>query len=95
MTAGGLEVEYDGDTINIVNEGKKIKFKKNIEEITFSAKQSRENGQKVIFITERCVFELREDGLILTEIAKGVDVEKDILSVMEFRPQISKDLKFM
>lgn len=95
MTAGGLEVEYDGDEIKIVKEGKKIKFKKEIEEITFSSKQSRENNQKVIFITERCVFELDEEGLVLTEIAKGINIEKDILSVMEFVPKISSDLKFM
>ena len=47
------------------------------------------------FVTERCVFELREDGLYLTEIANGIDLEKDIISQMEFYPKIADDLKII
>ena len=52
-------------------------------------------GQKAVYVTERAVFELTKDGLILTEVAPGVDVEKDILAQMEFKPVISPDLKKM
>ena len=48
-----------------------------------------------MYITERCVFKLTPDGLLLTEIAPGVDLEKDILAHMEFKPLISEKLKLM
>ena len=48
-----------------------------------------------MFITERAVFKLTPEGLLLTEIAPGVDLEKDILSQMDFKPIISRDLKLM
>lgn len=95
MTSDGLKTKYDGEKLNIVSEGKKIKFKKKIDEITFSAYQSRVNNQNVILVTERCVFKFDEDGLILSEIAPGIDIEKDIFGVMEFRTRVSDTLKIM
>ena len=67
-----------------------------MEHITFSGHYSREKGvQKVFYITERAVFRLTDQGLTLTEIAPGADLEQDILGKMEFRPAISPDLKLM
>lgn len=95
MTADGLEVGIKDNKLSIEKEGKKIKFKKKIEEVTFSAEESLKLGQEVIFVTERCVFSLEEDGLCLVEVADGVDVERDILKNMEFAPRISDKLKTM
>ena len=95
MTAGGLVTEVRDGRLVIVQEGKKKKFIKEIDEITFSAEESLESGQNVIFVTERCVFALREGGIELVEIAPGVDLDKDILGQMDFRPMIAEDLKVM
>ncbi|MBV5331125.1 3-oxoacid CoA-transferase, partial [bacterium] len=53
------------------------------------------SGQPVLYITERAVFCLKEDGLHLTEIAPGLDVEKDVLAHMDFRPIVDPELKAM
>lgn len=95
MTAGGLKTRVENGNLIIEKEGSKKKFLSSVEEVTFSAKQSREIGQNVIFVTERCVFKLGENTLILTEIAPGVDINKDILEQMEFEVEISSDLKIM
>lgn len=95
MTAGGLRVGIENEKLNIEKEGRKIKFKNKVEEITFSAKESLKLGQDVIFVTERCVFSLEEDGLCLIEIAEGIDIEDDILKNMEFTPRISEELRTM
>jgi propionate CoA-transferase len=95
FTAGGLKVETGSGKLEILQEGKAKKFIEEVEQITFSGDVARENSKKVIYITERAVFELNPEGLTLTEIAPGINLEKDILSQMNFRPLIAKDLKLM
>lgn len=63
--------------------------------MSFSEKDAIKTGKKVKYITERGVFELTKDGLMLIEIAPGIDLEKDILSKMEFKPLISDNLRIM
>ena len=95
MTAGGLKESIEDGKLVILQEGKKIKFKKSVEQITFSAKFSSMRRQKVLFITERCVFQVTEEGLKLTEIAPGISIEKDILPFMEFTPIIPETVALM
>ncbi|MBS4536410.1 acyl CoA:acetate/3-ketoacid CoA transferase [Clostridium sp. D2Q-14] len=95
FTAGGLKVDISEGKLNILQEGKIKKFLESVEQITFSGEYASEIGQKVLYITERAVFKLSSEGLILTEIAPGVDLQKDIIDLMEFKPIISKDLKTM
>jgi propionate CoA-transferase len=76
-------------------EGVGNKFVKEVEHRTFSAEQSLKNGQEVLYITERCVFKLIQNGVTLVEIAPGIDLEKDILEKMEFQPLVDTHLKQM
>ena len=71
------------------------KFVREVEHRTFSAGEALRRGQPVLYITEHCVFGLREGGLELLEIAPGIDLERDLLAQMDFRPIISADLRTM
>lgn len=95
FTSGGLEVNVQDGKLHIVKEGKHKKFVKQVEQITFSGEYALEHGQKVSYVTERAVFGLEPEGLVLLEIAPGVDLEKDIFAHMPERPAISPDLKLM
>ncbi len=95
FTAGGLKVKADNGKLVIENEGKVKKFIKEVEQVTFSGDYAIEKGQPVKYITERAVFELTKKGITLTEIAPGIDLQKDVLDLMEFKPAISDDLKEM
>jgi propionate CoA-transferase len=94
LTVGAKYSLQDG-RLTIAKEGTKKKFVRHVEHITFSGKYAQKTGKKVLYVTERAVFSLEEDGLTLIEIAPGLDVEKDVVSAMEFRPTISPTLKEM
>ncbi|WFD10313.1 acyl CoA:acetate/3-ketoacid CoA transferase [Tepidibacter hydrothermalis] len=93
--AGGLKTEIANGKITILQEGRSVKFKDTVEQITFSADYAKESGQEILYITERAVFKLTDNGPTLIEIAPGIDLQKDILDQMEFKPCISDDLKEM
>jgi propionate CoA-transferase len=95
FTAGGLKVKVEDGNLSIVHEGMAKKFLNHVEQITFSGKYALSIKQPVMYITERAVFELKEEGLTLTEIAPGVELERDILNLMEFKPIVSPELKIM
>jgi propionate CoA-transferase len=84
FTAGGLEVAITDGRLRIVKEGKARKFRSAVGQITFAAARALKTGQPVLYVTERCVFALSEDGLRLVEVAPGVEVERDILPHMDF-----------
>ncbi len=90
FTAGGLDIEIIKSGIKVKQEGRAQKFKQKVQQITFSGDFARETEQPVLFVTERCVFEISPEGMKLIEIAPGVDLEKDILAQMEFEPVIEK-----
>ena len=85
----------DDGRLVIVKEGTIKKFLNKVEQIGFSGKYALSVGKKVVYVTERAVFELTQDGLMLTEIAPGIDLEKDVLPYMEFKPAISPNLKLI
>ncbi|MCD8144755.1 MAG: acyl CoA:acetate/3-ketoacid CoA transferase [Oscillospiraceae bacterium] len=95
FTAGGLKVRCEDGKLSILQEGKHVKFKNTVEQITFSGEYANDTNQDITYVTERAVFRLTPEGLMLTEIAPGVDLEKDVLGQMEFKPLISAELKEM
>lgn len=86
LEAKGLKVALANGRLDIVQPGTIPKFIAEIAQITFSASQARRQRQDVLFVTERAVFRLGPDGLVLTEVAPGLDVERDIVERMGFRP---------
>lgn len=95
FTAGGLKISIKNGKLSIEKEGKVKKFIDQVEHVTFSGKYAVKKGQPVIYITERCVFELTPEGMKLTEIAPGIDLEKDILAHMDFKPFIPETVALM
>jgi propionate CoA-transferase len=92
FTAGGLEVEIHYGKLKIVKEGRARKFVNNVEQITFSGPYASRKSQPVIYVTERCVFQLTPGGLELIEVAPGIDIDKHILAHMDFKPIINKPM---
>lgn len=90
FTVGGLEVVVEDGKVNIVKEGRNRKFLNSVEQITFSGKFAQKRKQPVYYVTERCVFQLKEKGLELIEVAPGVDIDKHILPYMAFKPIINE-----
>jgi propionate CoA-transferase (EC 2.8.3.1) len=95
FTAGGLKEEIKDGRLSIIEEGKIKKFIKDVEHVTFNAKYARKANHNVVYVTERCVLTLGQNGPIVKEIAPGINLEKDILSQMEFKPEIADDLHEM
>ncbi|MDQ1278735.1 MAG: propionate CoA-transferase [Thermodesulfobacteriota bacterium] len=95
FTAGGLAVSVVDDKLQIDQEGREQKFVNQVEQITFSGRYAVERRQPVLYVTERCVFRLCQEGMELIEIAPGVDLEKDILAKMEFVPVMKTPPKLM
>jgi len=95
FTAAGLKALVAGGQLKIKQEGTFKKFLKQVEHVTFSGAYAQSNQQPVLYITERCVFRLTPEGMTLTEIAPGIDLEKDILAQMDFKPMIAPDLNAM
>ena len=95
FTTGGLKTEVKDGKFYILQEGRHKKFIKDVEHITFSGDYARDSGQNVLFVTERAVFELTTDGMVLREIAPGIDLQKDILDLMDFEPIIPEAPKLM
>jgi len=88
--AQGTELKWSDGRLTVERPGKLRKFVKQVGRITFAASYARKTGQEVLYITERAVFGLDQDGLSLIELAPGIDIDRDILPYMEFRPRIDR-----
>jgi propionate CoA-transferase len=94
MTIGGKHDIVDGK-LKITAPGKGGKFLKKVDQISFNGNDVAKRGQEIYYVTERAVFKLIDGKVTLIEYADGLDVEKDILAFMDFKPEISPDLKPM
>lgn len=92
FSANGLSVSLDQGKLRIEKEGSLRKFIRQVEQVTFSGAYAAANAQEVLFVTERCVFCLDPKGLTLTEVAPGIDIERDILARIDCALVISDEL---
>ncbi|MCP3870387.1 MAG: acyl CoA:acetate/3-ketoacid CoA transferase [Gammaproteobacteria bacterium] len=90
FTAGGLKVGIENGELTILQEGRSRKFVRQVKQVSFSGEYSITRNQPVYFVTERCVFRRGQKGLVLTEVAPGIDIERDILAHMDFTPIIKE-----
>jgi propionate CoA-transferase len=95
FTAGRTEMSWPGGVTRIARDGGGPKLVQAVEQITYSGPYGRERGQRVLYVTERAVFRLGDTGLELIEIAPGIDLERDVLARMSFRPSVSPQLATM
>lgn len=95
FTAGGTRFVIQDGRLGIEKEGRLKKFVQKVQHITFSGRYGSKSGRRILYITERCVFSLCNEGLELIEIAPGVDLKKDILDLMDFEPIVPRPPKLM
>ncbi|MBI2468402.1 MAG: 3-oxoacid CoA-transferase [Candidatus Rokubacteria bacterium] len=96
LTAGGLEIEPDGRSgVRLAREGRTRKWVRRVEQVTFNGRYALARGQAVMYVTDRAVFRLTPEGLELTEIAAGIDVERDVLQQIEFPVRVARELRPM
>lgn len=95
FTAKRFQCQVGDGRLRITQEGQIRKLVSEVDQITFSGRYARALGKDVLYVTERAVFELTQAGVVLKEIAPGVDLERDILSQMAFRPILDEDLVVM
>ncbi len=95
FTAGGLKTVIEQGKLTILQEGKAVKFTKDIEHITFSGTEGIRKDQNVTYVTERCVIKLKPEGLTVVEIAPGIDLQKDIIDQSGVPLKADKNLRMM
>ena len=88
-------MRIDHGELVIETEGALKKFVEQVEQRTFSGRQAVADRKRVLYVTERCVFTLTGDGLTLTEVAPGIDIEKDVLAQMGFTPLVPHEPSLM
>jgi acyl CoA:acetate/3-ketoacid CoA transferase len=91
----GARLEVGDGKLKILQEGKSRKLVSAVEHVTFSGQMARNRGQRVTYITERCVLSLDTDGMTVREVAPGVDVQRDVVAQSDVALRVAPDLKTM
>jgi propionate CoA-transferase len=95
FTAGKREISVEEGRLVISRDGVVPKLVQRVSAVTFSGPRALAQGQQALYVTERCVLELRPQGLTVTEIAPGVDLERDVLAMARFKLHVADDLREM
>lgn len=95
FTGKGLQVSFRDGKLHIDQEGSLIKFVRELQQVSYNGALARKKGQRMHYVTERAVFELRPGGLTLTELAPGIDLQTQVLDLMEFRPLMADTIREM
>lgn len=95
FTAGPSHIRLSDKGLDIISDGAGIKFVPEVFKVFFSGREAQKYQKDILYVTERAVFRLSEKGVVLEEVAPGVDLEKDVLGKMNFRPIIAPKLDSM
>ncbi|TDE89489.1 acyl CoA:acetate/3-ketoacid CoA transferase [Occultella glacieicola] len=95
FTAGRRQIDVGADGLGIVADGPHTKLVPEVAAVTFNGQLALSRGQRVTYVTERCVMQLRPEGITVTEIAPGVDLDRDVLARSAFGLLVSDDLRLM
>ena len=95
FNAGGLKTQAGEGKLSVVQEGKTSRVVDKVQGVCFNGPKMHREGKEVLYVTERAVFRLTAQGPVLCEVAPGVDIERDVIGRMGFRPVIAADLKPM
>jgi len=95
FTGGQSKMEVSSEGLRIITDGAVSKFVPSVYRIFFSGKEAIKHGKEILYISERAVFRLTAEGVVLEEIAPGIDLDKHVLQKMEFQPKISPKLRLM
>ncbi len=90
MTSSGLVTRVESGQLVIEVEGRIKKFVADVDQVSFSGALAAATGRCILFVTERAVFRLTPEGLQLIEIAPGIDLQRNVLDMMDFRPVINE-----
>ena len=91
----GAEISLSGQGVEVVKPGKFTKMVDRVEHVTFSGRRAMEQGQKVLYVTERCVIRLTPAGLVATEVMPGIDAARDIVAASGGRVRVAENAKTM
>jgi propionate CoA-transferase len=92
---GETRINILNNNVNIIQDGTVPKFVDKVFKVVFSAKQAIKFQKEILYVTERAVFRLTNEGLVLEEIAPGIELDKDVLSKMQFRPVVKSSVSAM
>ena len=95
FTAKGLKISYENEAMKILEDGSVKKLVQKVKQVSLDGKRAVKKGQEVFFVTERAVFQVKEDGVHLVEIADHIRLKEDVLDLMEFKPIMAEEPKII
>ncbi|MEO8133262.1 MAG: CoA-transferase [Betaproteobacteria bacterium] len=92
--AGG-EVSIEDGRVTVTRTGKFSKFVPQLQQLTFNALARGNRAETITYVTERAVFRCAAAGLVVTEVAPGIDLQRDVLGRLPFPVAVAGDIREM